>query len=783
MTTLIGGGAPQTNPPPVGKPTKPTIYTIESRKAAHNTYDIRWWLTRDGFTNEELERVALSECTLECGNGIQLTAYTTGNYVFVDPGSKDSRHPHRHSWHTGMFGNRVTKVAPFAKIQVVSTAWTRNVEVPSHQRPYHGAKEHLDFYGTDKGKPLPWLFVKVRVEVEGADPVETVVHCKIPTQGAARLDSDESSPKVFIDTEFYGYSHQWVSSLFVEEYEWQERGYNGSSHTYHNTINGLHTLYKHLKWSAVAEGKDAWWQRFLAVNKAFVGDDKGFKKAAKAHAEVLDKLASDHPLEHAFLHWLKDGRTRNKTSNNALLSAFLDTTAPEGADRVAEVLRETRNEVFLTIKEPRSTLWHWNRHHTGTEAVAVVLEEWLDPKRELCLSLPGAGDKKREQEAKADWTKRKDLAGQADGLGISETEFPLLRQAVIDGKIPTGVFFQPGPKDKREPVNVEFPLWERALAREGWAEVLYEISRDAASRSTYERDITPYINFMFKIEKYLDRHAPGETGWKAMPKYVQSQWELEMDDDAGENGTVKRRSAFTPVADNDARTITVPYVAVCVTGVRTQWCYARYFHVFEEGMTDPISGGIVLRDLEPALNGRDDYGLCFYTLNGTSTAQGYPTFLIIFEKRHGGRHVHFHRVRPCRSAGGITTPASKLIEACYQYMAGNIPASEVTAQQGDLVFLQANDPVAAKAKVDDPRPVNEFESHRFVPLAGEPVKLYESKAKEPKNRLGFIHAPEGMAVRHPEHDDIERLEPGWYEIRRCKSWEANPKAIWSLTID
>jgi len=274
----------------------------------------------------------------------------------------------------------------------------------------------------------------------------------------------------------------------------------------------------------------------------------------------------------------------------------------------------------------------------------------------------------------------------------------------------------------------------------------------------------------------------------------------------------------------------VPYVAMSVSGVRTQWCYARHYYIFEEGFTDPESEGIVVDELEKGLNGRDDYGLCYYTLTGTVTARGYPTFLIIFErleerlvrgpkdpdcpacfpekhgvtdnrgdiakkgcayhfpKTEGGTRVHFHRVRPQRSKNGVQTPACTLIQACYQYMAGNIPASDITAQQGDLIFIRhPNDPIAAKAKVEDPREGNgmEFESHRFVPLVenGALMRLFVSKAKTPKNRLGFLHAPNGLAVKHPEHDDIDRLEEGWWEIRRCKSWEANPQAIWSLTID
>jgi len=40
-------------------------------------------------------------------------------------------------------------------------------------------------------------------------------------------------------------------------------------------------------------------------------------------------------------------------------------------------------------------------------------------------------------------------------------------------------------------------------------------------------------------------------GWKAIPKFVKSQSELEMDE-ATEDGTTKRRSAFTPVEDIEA---------------------------------------------------------------------------------------------------------------------------------------------------------------------------------------------------------------------------------------
>lgn len=134
------------------------------------------------------------------------------------------------------------------------------------------------------------------------------------------------------------------------------------------------------------------------------------------------------------------------------------------------------------------------------------------------------------------------------------------------------------------------------------------------------------------------------------------------------------------------------------------------------------------------------------------------------------------------------SPGCELVEACYQYMAGNVPVADIGAQQGDMIYIpHGNDPIAAKAKVEPPQegPALVFESHQMIPKTeGALLRLFVSTAKTPKNRLGFIQVPEGgMKVCHPEHEDIHHLDAGWFEIRRCRSWEANPKAIWSMTID
>lgn len=409
-------------------------------------------------------------------------------------------------------------------------------------------------------------------------------------------------------------------------------------------------------------------------------------------------------------------------------------------------------------------------------------------------------EKVQEIESKKDYRKAESLANQATLVGIIAERYPRLNKAVEAGNIPIGVFSQPG-KDG-QPVNREFALWERALGQKGWPEVIYQVAQNASGRTTYERDITPWLSALFKWPAFLDKHTQGRKKWRGIPKFVQSSWELEManegNDENGKQKTQKQRSAFTPWVDNDERTLTIPYVAVSVSGGRTQWCYSKHYHLFQEGFTDPESGGIVIRDFEEKLNGRDDYGLCYFTLTGTVTARGYPTFLIIFERRQrysepnrNGEvhtHVHFHRVRPNRSKNGVQTPACELVEACYQYMAGNVPAETVTGQQGDLIFLEhKGDPLAQKAKVaDNPQsaPVMDFESHRFMSDNPEvPLSMHLSTAKSPGNRLGFLHAPAGLTVRHPEHEDIENLKEGWYEIRRCKSYENNPVGIWSMFHD
>ena len=723
-------------------------------------------------------------CYPKVAPGVFLRAAAWGTHLLIDGGHQSQRHATAfHLWHPDH--PRQVEVDDFVTVEVVGQAYTKQVERQVrgngsyYNRQPNAFTMATDGYDTsgrfsaDPSQEVPYNYLRLRITTEDGQTVEGEFKFHHPEVGVAKLAADPTDPTVEVTADFFGRSRSWTEALTVQVTR-NPRSWGGYDEY---STNPLAVLKRHLRGSEIPDGQDTWWTRFFNCNQeALFGtvDDRGIKSLLKKKdiAPLFTRMEKDDGLAFRFFQFLMCGKTKDKQRNNSLLAAFV-TSCDGDYDALIAGLKKAR------VAAPNAS---------------GDFESYRDPipcwefRRNICLTLDGASDKVAEEEAKLDWRKRKSSGKQADGLGITADKYPKLREAIEAGNIPTSAFDNPD----KQPVNREYPIWEEALNQKGWSEVIFEVAASASRRGTYEKDITPWLAFMlYKLPAYLDRHTEGRKKWSCMPRFVQSQWDLEMGDEAAEGGTVKRRSAFTPIADNDTRVVTVPYVAVSVSGVRTQWCYARHYHLFEQGFTDPVSNGIVARDLEPKLNGKDDYGLMFYTLTGTVTARGYPTFLIIFERRQqeGGTFVHFHRVHPKRSQNRINTPACDLVETCYQYMAGNIPATDITAQQGDMIYIpHPNDPIAAGAKVNDDiqegHTLN-FESHNHVALAeAARIKLYTSTAKTPKNRLGFLEVPEGgMAVLHPEHDDIECLEPGWYEVRRCRSWEANPKAIWSLTID
>lgn len=714
-------------------------------------------------------------CEVELAPGVTLFGWAWGDNVFISDGSQM------------LWAHSIAeKAEPFFEAEVQGNAFHRTKKVEAKSRRSMGWNphgqgdvagpiievpedyDHYYDYGVDHYQTTgtyvrgtPWGFLNVKITCKDVSEVMTF-RFKRPDAGVAVVP--ESGQEIACHNDFFGLRWEWTETIINIE--------RGNHYAYYNRSNsGLHTLWRLLTRYEVSD-KQALWARYLEGVVASGGlqkiDDKGVKgiEGRKGIKENLARLEAEEPVLWRFWLWLHNGKVRNGMSNNSLLAAFLKEHGKDYDALVAGLRQAMDVGPDSDIKEPPGYYYPGDRDDNP-----MTLRTW-------CTRLPGAGEERRERLAKKDWTLRKGLANQAEGLGVTKELYPKLFAAIEGKQIPLSVFHQPG--NKNQPVNIEFDLWEKALKQPGWAEPLFEIAQDAGRRSTYEKDITPYIAFLFHLPKYLDRHTEGRKKWRAVPKYVSSEWELEMDDEA-QGGTTKRRSALTPVADNEERVITVPYAAMAIHGISTTYCYSLRYHVLEENMIDPESGTPVVNELERKLNGRDDYGLMFYTLTGTARNRGYPAFLIIFERLKAGTRVHFHRVHPCRSKNGVVTPASKLIEEGYRYMAGNIRAEEIHAQQGDLIFIKNETQQLDWA--NEGQPVAEFESHAFVPTNGKPILLIENTAKSIKNRLGFLHCDEPFLVDHPEHEPLEDMPAGTYEVRRCKSWEANPKAVWTLTID
>jgi hypothetical protein len=359
---------------------------------------------------------------------------------------------------------------------------------------------------------------------------------------------------------------------------------------------------------------------------------------------------------------------------------------------------------------------------------------------------------------------------EAESLDFDRDKYPILAKAIDNGDIPIGVFFR---KSKQYFIfNDRWDLWEEMLKNHK-AEVM-EIAKDASSRSTYEKDLMSYFYFVIHgLPDYLKKHTGKK--WKCVPKFVKSANELEPPKE-DENGVARKRSALTPVVDQEKRIVTVPYVAMSIAGATTTYTYAHDYHVLREGFS--FLGNVVIDEVEKKLNGRDDYGLMFYTLTGSPVGRGYPTFLIIFERRGQAKdtRVHFHRVHPSRSKDGDANAIHNWIRTGYGWMAGNVNKELIVAQQGDLSFV--NLPPKMEDGEQFENLVDECDHHCFA----HSVPFRPSTRKDDKDLLGWVDLKEETILSHNEHDDV-LIPAGIYMIRQARSWEANPKGIWTLRID
>jgi hypothetical protein len=358
---------------------------------------------------------------------------------------------------------------------------------------------------------------------------------------------------------------------------------------------------------------------------------------------------------------------------------------------------------------------------------------------------------------------------EAESLSIDKKKYKRTWKAIEEGRLPIGTFFRKS--EQYFLLNDNWALWEEMFKR-GHGEKAIELANEVKGRTTYEKDLMSYLYFvLYGLPAYLKKHTGHK--WTCTPKLVTSSEELEppKEDDSG---VTRSRSALTPIVDNEAKTVEVPYASLCIYGYRANtYCYSHDYHVLQKGFS--INGNVVMEDIEKGLNGRDDYGLMFYTLTGSAQGRGYPTFLIIFERRTGAgdTRVHFHRTHPSRSKDGDYNPIHRWIAVCFNWAMGNVNYSLLKAQQGDLFFIAVDGD-----KLEFDHEVNSYDHHCFETA----VKFAEYKKKAKSNILGYVQLDADTLLRHNEHDDV-MVPSGTYAIHQCRSWEANPKGVWSLNID
>lgn len=399
---------------------------------------------------------------------------------------------------------------------------------------------------------------------------------------------------------------------------------------------------------------------------------------------------------------------------------------------------------------------------------------------QLIRNTPSFRDKRRavlKNQANRAFSK---VMEEVESLTIDREKYSLTWAKIESGDLPIGTFFRK--KEQYFLLNDNWELWEEMFKR-GYGEEACALANEVKGRSTYEKDLMSYFYFiLYSLPEYLEKHTGCK--WKCKPRLVNSQNELEPPKE-DEEGVARKRSALTPTVDNEAKTVEVPYASLAIGGgYGTTYCYSHDYHVLTKGFS--FMGNVVMDDLERKLNGRDDYGLMFYTLTGSEMGRGYPTFLIIFERRERfvDTRVHFHRCHPSRSKEGDYNPIHAWIRVCYNWVAGNIRRERIKAQQGDLFFVQVK--TNESDALDGPtvnglsfeHKVDQYDHHVFK----NPVPFAEYTKATKSNILGYVRLDEDTLLTHNEHDDV-LIPAGTYAIHQCRSWEANPQGVWTLRID
>jgi hypothetical protein len=480
-----------------------------------------------------------------------------------------------------------------------------------------------------------------------------------------------------------------------------------------------------------------------------------FKGISKSHDRVkpfYQELCVSHPKLASLYKTLayNSGQAINRVKVSNVLNEILESV----------ITKEDFIEVFDSIISN-----YEQAHLSGNERYRYKVYDH----EELVTELPSYSAKRKTALKNSATGAFNKMMQDIDFLIIDPEQHPLTYEAITSGKLALSTFFRKS--EAYFTFNTIWDLWEEMLSK--YPDITIELAETVKGRTTYEKDLMSYFYFILNtLPEFLENHTGKK--WVCTPRLVNSASELEPPKQDDDRGVQKARSALTPIVDNEKCTVIVPYASLAIPGRQTTYCYSLNYNVLRRGLS--INGDVCMSDLEIKLNGKDDYGLMFYTLTGSAQGRGYPTFLIIFEKLSSGVKVHFHRTHPMRSKDGDYNPISQWIKGCFKWMVGNVPYEKIKVQQGDLAFIES-DKSSKFSEGNNVQMVNEYDSHAFA----DPVEfVVQEKTKE--NILGYIRVQKATVLDHPEHES-RLVGAGVYELRQAKSWEASPKGVWSLRID
>lgn len=471
---------------------------------------------------------------------------------------------------------------------------------------------------------------------------------------------------------------------------------------------------------------------------------EGISKNVTRCQQWINELKSDEPILLCYMRSLIE--ISKKTIDSVKVSSLVNATL----DNV-----HSKDDLVSALK----TMWDYT-----SEKSYYSDDYYRFDATHLIKTLPAWKDKRKtalKSQGNRAFTK---LMQEYESLKLDEKEYPLTAEAIKNAELPLSIFFHKS--EQYHLVNGNFELWEGMLKKH--RNTTLAIAKEAAKRTQYEKDLLSYFYFiLYALPDYLKKHT--KKKWTCVPKLVNDSEELEPPK-ADEDGIVRKRSALTPVADNEKGIVTVPYVSLAVPGRQTTYCYAHDFHILQKGFS--YAGNVVMKDLEERLNNFDDFGLAYYTLTGSSHGRGYPTFLMIFERKQKETVLHIHRCHPARSKDGDLAPIHDWIKNCYNWVVGNIRRDAIKAQQGDLVFVETDKKIEFTGKVSS------YDKHCFA----KPVHYAEGPNEKSSNILCYVKLDEATELQHTEHDN-KIIPAGVFAIHQARSYENNPKSVWTLRID